>query len=100
MNVKTAEPIRPNIVLWTLRDHREGMIEFSKICLLQNLIFENFENLRIFFCENPRIIFVLFYNAHKENMFTINLENGRENLNTKNYSFKEKKEERKKRGRG
>ena len=38
----------------------------------------------------------MFYNAHKENMFTINLENGRENLNTKNYSFKEKKEERKK----
>ena len=30
------------------------------------------------FCENPRIIFVLFYDVHKENMFTINLENGRE----------------------
>ena len=29
-----------------------------------------------FFCENPQIIFVLFYNAHKENMFTINLEDG------------------------
>ena len=29
------------------------------------------------FCENPRIIFVLFYNVHKENMFTINLEDGR-----------------------
>jgi len=26
--------------------------------------------------ENPRIIFVLFYDAHKENMFTINLEDG------------------------
>ena len=26
------------------------------------------------FCENPRIIFVLFYDVHKENMFTINLE--------------------------
>jgi len=25
-------------------------------------------------CENPRIIFVLFYDVHKENMFTINLE--------------------------
>ena len=31
-----------------------------------------------FFCENPRIIFVLFYDVHKENMFTINLEDGRE----------------------
>ena len=30
------------------------------------------------FCENPRIFFVLFYDVHKENMFTINLEDGRE----------------------
>ena len=30
------------------------------------------------FCENPRIIFVLFYDVHKENMFTINLEDGRQ----------------------
>ena len=30
------------------------------------------------FCENPRIIFVLFYDVHKENMFTINLKDGRE----------------------
>jgi len=28
----------------------------------------------------PRIIFVLFYDVHKENMFTINLEDGREAL--------------------
>ena len=28
--------------------------------------------------ENPRIIFVLFYDVHKENMFTINLEDRRE----------------------
>ena len=40
-------------------------------------VFENFENPR-FFCENPRIIFVLFYDVRKENMFTINLEDGRE----------------------
>ena len=26
------------------------------------------------FCENPRIIFVLFYDVHKENKFTIKLE--------------------------
>ena len=31
-----------------------------------------------FFCENQRMIFVLFYDVHKENMFTINLEDGRE----------------------
>jgi len=30
------------------------------------------------FSDNPRIFFVLFYNLHKENMFTINLEDGRE----------------------
>ena len=30
------------------------------------------------FCENQRIIVVLFYDVHKENMFTINLEDGRE----------------------
>ena len=30
------------------------------------------------FCENQRIIYVLFYDVHKENMFTINLEDGRE----------------------
>ena len=35
-----------------------------------HLIFENFEN--------PRIFFVLFHDVHKENMFTINLEDGRE----------------------
>jgi len=33
--------------------------------------------IREIFCENPRIIFVLFYDVHKENMFTIN-EDGRE----------------------
>ena len=34
--------------------------------------------IREIFCENPRIIFVLFYDVHKDNMFTINLEDGRE----------------------
>ena len=34
--------------------------------------------IREIFCESPRIIFVLFYDVHKENMFTINLEDGRE----------------------
>ena len=35
-------------------------------------------DLHYIFCENPRIIFVLFYDVHKENMFTINLEDGRD----------------------
>ena len=30
------------------------------------------------FCENMRIIFVVFYDVHKENMFRTNLEDGRE----------------------
>ena len=43
----------------------------------RHYIFENFENPQNF-CENPRIIFVLFYDVHKENMFAINFEDGRE----------------------
>ena len=41
---------------------------------------EMFKILKIheIFCENPQIIFVLFYDVHKENMFTINLGDGRE----------------------
>ena len=34
--------------------------------------------IREIFCENPRIIFILFYDVHKENMFRTNLEYGRE----------------------
>ena len=54
------------------------MIKISNICLHQNSIF--FENFKIheIFCENPQIIFVLFYDVQKENMFTTNLEDGRE----------------------
>ena len=62
---------------------REGLwiIKISNICLHQNSIFIKFlKILKIngIFCENPWIIFVLFYDVHKENMFTINLEDGRE----------------------
>jgi len=56
------------------------MIEISNICLNQNSIVIKFlKILKIheIFCENPRIIFVLFYDVHKENMFTNNLEDGR-----------------------
>ena len=34
--------------------------------------------IREIFCENPQIIFVLFYDVHKYNMSTINLGDGRE----------------------
>ena len=57
------------------------MIKISSICLHQKTIvikFLKILKIREIFCENPRIIFVLFYDVHKENMFTINLEDGRE----------------------
>ena len=57
------------------------MIKISNICLHQNSIFIKFlKILKIqeIFCENPRIMFVLFYDVHIENMFTINSGDGRE----------------------
>jgi len=54
---------------------------FKYLSLHQNSIvikFLKILKIREIFCENPRIIFVLFYDVHKENMFTINLEDGRE----------------------
>ena len=47
------------------------MIEFSKICLQQNSIFDNFENLQ-------KKILGGFYNVYKEKMFIIEIEDGRE----------------------
>ena len=74
---------RAQIFFGTSRDHREGlwMIKILNICLHQNSIvikFLKILKIREIFCENPRIIFVLFYDVHKENMFTLNLEDGRE----------------------
>ena len=57
------------------------MIEILNICLNQNsIVIKFFKILKIreIFCEIPQIIFVLFYDVHKENMFTINLGGGRE----------------------
>ena len=69
---------RAQIFCGTSRDHREGlwMIKISNICLHQNSIFIKFLKIHEIFGENPRIIFVLFYDVHRENMFTINLEDG------------------------
>ena len=74
---------RAQIFCGTSWDPREGlwMIEILNICLYQNsIVIKFFKILKIreIFCENPRIIFVLFYDVHKENMFTTNLEDGRE----------------------
>ena len=80
----------------TSRDPREGLwkIKISNICLHQNSIVIKFlKILKIHetFCENPRIIFVLFYDVHKENMFTINLGDGREAPSkASNINFKHK----------
>ena len=51
------------------------------MCLHQNsIVIKFFKILKIheIFCENLRIIFFFFYDVHKQNMFTINLEYGRE----------------------
>ena len=82
---------RAQIFCGTSRDPREGlwMIEILNICLHQNsifIIFWKFWKSTKFFCENPRIIFVLFYDVHKENMFTINLEDGREAPSKASYN--------------
>ena len=74
---------RAQIFCGTSRDPREGLwiIKISNIWLHQNsIVIKFFKILKIreFVCENPRIIFVLFYDVHKENMFTINLGDGLE----------------------
>ena len=58
------------------RDPWEGlwMIKFSKICLHQNSIFENFKNPRIFFIKSPKfLVFVLL--TMRTFMLFVNKEN-------------------------
>ena len=74
---------RAQIFCGTSRDSREGLwiIKISNMCLYQNsIVIKFFKILKIreIFCENPRIIFILFYDVHKENMFRTNLEDVRE----------------------
>ena len=57
------------------------MIKISKICLQQNTIF--IKNLKLFkstafLFEIREFFFILFYNLHKENTFTTEIEDGRE----------------------
>ena len=49
------------------------MVEFSKIWLYQNSIFEILKIHELFF-KSAKFLFVLFYNVYKENMFTIEIE--------------------------
>ena len=78
-----AEPIGPKFFVGHLGTPGK-VYESSKFQIIvwhQNSIvikFFKILEIREIFCENPRIIFVLFYDVHKENMFTINLEDGRE----------------------
>ena len=74
---------RAQIFCRTSRDSREGLwkIKILNICLHQNSIvikFLKILKIREIFSENPRIIFVLFYDVHKENVFRTNLEDGHE----------------------
>ena len=72
-NVKMAEPIGPNFFVGPRVTPR-------KVYGLSN--FQNFASIKILFCKILKIheIFVLFlfYNVYKENMFTIEIEDGRE----------------------
>ena len=71
INVKTDEPIGPKFFVGHLGTPGK-VYESSKFQIFVSI------KIREIFCENPRIIFVLFYDVHKENMFTTNLEDGRE----------------------
>ena len=83
INVKTAEPIGPKFFVGHLGTPGK-VYESSKFQIFvshQNSIvikFLKILKIREIFCENPRIIFILFYDVHKENMFRTNLEDGRE----------------------
>ena len=74
---------RAQIFCGTSRDPREGlwMIKiqiFVSIKIRSSLNFFKFWKSTKFFVKIRELFFVLFYDVHKENMFTINLENGRE----------------------
>ena len=62
---------RAQIFCGTSCDPREGlwMIKFSKIWIYQNLIFENFENPRIFFWKSAKFFCLLFVYKEKPCVF-------------------------------
>ena len=74
---------RAQIFCGTSRDSREGLwiIKISNICLHQNSIVIKFLKIlkihEIFLWKSANYL-CFFYDVHKENMFTMNLEDGRE----------------------
>ena len=80
INVKTAEPIGPKFFV----GHLGTVYEWSKfqifvsIKIRSSLNFWKFWKSTTFFVKIRQLFFVLFYDLHKENMFTINLQDGRE----------------------
>jgi len=82
INVKTAEPIGPKFVVGHLGTPGK-VYESAKyqivvsIKIRSSLNFWKFWKSTNFFAK-IRKLFFFFYDVHKENMFTINLEDGRE----------------------
>jgi len=75
-----AEPISPNF-LWDILGPQGRFMNdqnFNYLSPSNSISIKFFKILKIheIFGENPRIIFVLFYDVHEENRFTINLEDG------------------------
>ena len=82
INVKTAESIGPKFFVGphvtTGKVHKWSKFQiFVSIKIWFSLNFWNFENSWNFLLKSVNFI-VLFYDVHKENMFTIKIEDGRE----------------------
>ena len=83
INVKTAEPIRPK---FCVEPHvAPGKVYewlklqiFVSIKIRFSLNFWKFWKSTHFLLKSANFFFVLFYDVHEENMFTIEIEDGRE----------------------
>ena len=72
INVKTAEPIGPKFFVGPrVTPGKVSGSEFSKICLLQNSICENFKNPGIFFIKFAKFLLVFVLQYVRRDMFTI-----------------------------
>jgi len=89
INVKTAEPIGPKIFCGTSRDPRKvyGWLYYQKIPVTKFYFWKFRKSTK--FCYKIRETFVLFlfYNEYKENMFTIEIEDGREAPEKPSYLY-------------
>ena len=81
INVKTAEPIRPKFCVGPHVSPGK-VYEWSKFQIFDSikirflLNFWKFWKSTIFLLKSANFFFVLFYDVHKENMFTIEIEDG------------------------